>query len=27
MLRLPPWFGWPLWHSCVTMTTDMPHLS
>jgi hypothetical protein len=27
MLRLPPWRGWPLWNICVTMNTDMFHLS
>jgi hypothetical protein len=27
MLRLPPWRGWALWNICVTMTTDMFHLS
>jgi hypothetical protein len=27
MWRSPPWFGWQLWHICVTMTTDMFHLS
>jgi hypothetical protein len=27
MLRLPPWRGCPLWNICVTMTTDMFHLS
>ena len=23
----PPWLGWQLWNICVTMTTDMFHLS
>ena len=27
MLRSPLWLGWPLWNICVTMTTDMFHLS
>jgi hypothetical protein len=26
-VKFPPWLCWPLWHICVTMRTDMFHLS